>query len=208
MSTTWEDVQWEMAHEEEAWQETVKEIKEEAIVEFGEERYVAFYKKNPEMHLMTLSILDEAATLLSNKHLSASVVFSFIAVENILKNLILQPLLWGTFIDEEVAGFIIDSILNNRLDQMSKIIFHFVEEDIGSDIRTMIRPKQTTPLWKEVEELRLLRNRIVHKGVRCDENSAARALEVTKYLFNEIFIRLLDSAGFRLDEDNQIIEKK
>lgn len=205
MGTTWEDVAWEMAHEEEAWQETVNEIKEEALVEFSEERYKAFFISNPEMHLNTLEIIGESKKLLDNQHFSASVIYSFIAVENILRDLILRPLVWGTFIDEEVASLITNSILNNRLDQISNFIFHFIKESISLDIRTLTRPDQTTPLWQEINELKSLRNHIVHKGAKCDEGSAIRAFVTAEYLYNDIFLRVLSTAGFKIDPANRII---
>jgi len=208
MGTTWEDIAWDMAHAEEAWQETVYGIKEEALIEFGEERYKAFFSNNPEMHLTALEILDESKSLLNNQHFSASVIYSFITVENILRDLILRPLVWGTFIDEEVASFITSNILSNRLDQMSKFTFHFLDKNIGLDLRKTMRPNQTKPLWQEIEELRILRNHIAHKGIKCDEDSAIRALEIAEYLYNGIFLRVLDTADFKIDSTNRIVLKR
>jgi len=51
MGTTWGDVAWELAHAEEEWQEVVKGISEDALVQFAEERYTAYFKSNAEMHL-------------------------------------------------------------------------------------------------------------------------------------------------------------
>jgi len=207
MGTTWEDVAWEIAHAEEAWQEAVKDIKEEAIIEFGEERYKAFFISNPEMHLTALEILNESEKLLNNQHFSASVIYSFTAIENILRDLILRPLVWGTFIDEEVAGLITDSVLNNRIDQMSKFIFHFIKECTGLDLRKITRSNQSIPLWQEINELRLLRNHIIHKGIKCDEDSAVRALETAKHLYNDIFLIVLSTADLKIDLKNRITHK-
>ena len=157
MGTTWDDVAYDMAYAEEAWKETVNGIKEEALIEFSEERYEAFFISNPEMHLNTLEIMAESKELLDNHHFSASVIYSYIAVENILRDLILRPLVWGTFIDEDVASLITDSILNNRLDQIQNFLFHFIKGSISLDIRTSTRPDQTTSLWQEISELKSLR---------------------------------------------------
>jgi len=157
------------------------------------------------MHLNTLEIIGESKKLLDNQHFSASVIYSFIAVENILRDLILRPLVWGTFIDEEVASLITNSILNNRLDQISNFIFHFIKESISLDIRTLTRLDQTTPLWQEINEFKSLRNRIVHKGAKCDEGSAIRAFVTAEYLYNDIFLRVLSTAGFKIDRANRII---
>ena len=56
---------------------TVKGIKEEALIEFSEERYEAFFISNPEMHLNTLEIMAESKKLLDNQHHSASVIVVF-----------------------------------------------------------------------------------------------------------------------------------
>lgn len=207
MGTTWGDIAWEMAHAEEAWKETVYGIKEEALIEFGEERYKAFFSNSPEMHLTALDMLDESKNLLNNQHFSASVIYSFMTVENILRDLILKPLVWGTFIDEEVASFITTNILSNRLDQMSKFIFHFLDKNIGLDLRKTLRPNQSEPLWQEIEELRRLRNHIAHNGIKCDEDSAIRALEIAEYLYNGIFLRVLETADFEIDSANRIALK-
>ncbi len=208
MGTTWGDVDWELAQAEEQWQEVVKGISEEALVQFAEERYRAYFTNNAKMHLPVLDILSEAENLFENQHFSASLVFSFIAVENILRELILRPLIWGTFIDEEVAGIMTNSLLNNRLDQMSKFIFHFLDGSIGVDLRTTRRPKESTPLWQEIEEFKSLRNRIVHSGVKCDNESAMRALGVAKFLYEKTFLTILRTADFEIDSSNTIVVRK
>lgn len=208
MGTTWDDVAWELAHAEEQWQEVVKGISEEALVQFAEERYTAYFKNNAEMHLPVLDILSEAQKLFGNQHFSASLVFSFVAVENILRELVLRPLVWGTFIDEEVANIMTNSLLNNRLDQMSKLIFHFLNQSIGVDLQTTTRPNETIPLWQEIERFKSLRNRIVHSGVKCDDKSAMRALEITQFLFEKTFLRILRTADFEIDSSNRIVGKK
>ncbi len=204
MGNTWDDVAYDMASAEEAWEETVKGIKEEALIEFSEERYEAFFISNPEMHLNTLEIIDESKKLLGNQHLSASVLYSYIAVENILRDLILRPLVWGTFIDEEVASLITESILNNRLDQIQSFLFHFIKRSIKLDIITSTRPDQTTSLWQEINELKSLRNRIVHRGVKCDKESAERAFAIAQYLYSDVFLSVLSTSGFKIDAANKI----
>lgn len=207
MGTTWGDVAWELAHAEEEWQEVVKGISEEALVQFAEERYTAYFRNNAEMHLPVLDILSEAENLFENQHFSASLVFSFIAVENILRELILRPLIWGTFIDEEVASIMTNSLLNNRLDQMSKFIFHFLDRSIGVDLRTTRRPNESTPLWQEIEEFKSLRNCIVHSGMKCDDESAMRALKVAQFLYEKTFLTILRTADFEIDSSNRIVRK-
>ena len=208
MGTTWGDVAWELAHAEEEWQEVIKGISEDALVQFAEERYTAYFKSNAEMHLPVLDILSEAEKLFGNQHYSASLVFSFIAVENILRELVLRPLVWGTFIDEEVANIMTNNLLNNRLDQMSKLIFHFLDRSIDVDLRTTTRPGESIPLWQEIEEFKSLRNRIVHSGVKCDDKSAIRALEITQFLYEKTFLTILSTAHFEIDSSNRIVGKK
>jgi len=207
MGTTWGDVAWELAHAEQEWQEVVKGISEEALVQFAEERYTAYFRNNAEMHLPVLDILSEAENLFENQHFSASLLFSFITVENILRDLILRPLVWGTFIDEEVASIMTNSLLNNRLDHMSKFIFHFLDRSIGVDLRTTKRPNESTPVWQEIEEFKSLRNRIAHSGVKCDDKSAMRALKIAKFLYEKTFLTILRAADFEIDSSNRIVRK-
>ena len=208
MGTTWGDVAWELAHAEEEWQEVVKNISKEAIVQFTEDRYTAYFKNNAQMHLPVLDILSEAKNLFKNQHFSASLVFSFTAVENTLRELILRPLAWGTFIDEQVASMMTNELLSDRLDRMSKFIFHFLDQSIGVDLRTARRPNESTPLWQEIKELKELRNRIVHSWVKCDDKSATRALEVANFLYENIFLAILKAAAFEIDSSNRIVHKR
>lgn len=122
--------------------------------------------------------------------------------------LILRPLVWGTFIDEEVASMMTNSLLDNRLHRMSKFIFHFLDQGIGVDLQTTIRPNESTPLWQEIEELKSLRNRIVHSWVKCDDKSAMRALEIAKFLYEKIFLEILKAAAFEIDYSNRIVHKR
>jgi hypothetical protein len=208
MGTTWDDGAWELAHAEEEWQEVVENISQEAIVQFAEDRYTAYFKNNAQMHLPVLEILAESKILFKNQHFSASLVFSFIAVENILRELILRPLFWGTFIDEQVANMVTNSLLDNRLHQMSKFIFHFLDQSIGVDLRTVRRPNESTPLWPEIQELKELRNHTVHSWVKCDDKSATRALEIAEFLYDNVFLSILKAAAFEIDSSNRIIHKR
>lgn len=204
MSITWDDVAWELAHAEEAWQEVVDNISSEALDKFFEDRYKVYFKNNPQMHLPVLSIISEAKNLFTNRHLAASLVFSFTAVENILRELILRPLVWGTFIDDEVASIITNKLLSDRLDQLSKLIFSFLNKNIGIDIQTAKRSNISTPLWQEIRELKELRNRVVHSGEQCDDKSAMRALSIAEYLYKEIFQAILKAASLEIDSSNRI----
>lgn len=208
MSTTWGDVAWELAHEEETWQEVVRDISGDAIAQFTEKRYIAYFKSNAEMHLPVLDILSEAEKLFESQHFSASLVFSFIAVENILRELVLRPLVFGTFIYEEIANIMTNSLLDNQLARMSKLIFLFLDRSTGVDLRTTTRPNESMPLWQEIEEFRLLRNHIVHSEVKCDDKSAMRALKVTKFLYEKTFLIILSNADFEIDSSNRIVDKK
>lgn len=208
MSTTWDEVAWELAHAEEEWQGVVKNIGEEALVQFAEDRYRGYFKNNPQMHLPVLDILSESEILFKNQHFSASLVFSFVAVENTLRELVLRPLVWGTFIDEQVANMITNELLGSRIDQMSKFIFHFLDQSINVDLRTARRPNESTPLWQEIMELKELRNRIIHSWKKCDDKSAMRALEIAKYLYDRVFLAILIATDFEVDSSNRIAQKR
>lgn len=196
-----------MAHAEEQWQEFIKGISEEALIKFAEGRYTVYFRNNAEMHHPVLDIFSKAEDLFNSNHFTASLVFSFIAVENILRELVLRPLIWGTFIDEEVAIIVTNSFINNRLDQMSKFIFHFLDRNIGVDLRTTSRPNEPKSLWQEIEEFKALRNRIVHSGIKCDDHSTMRALEVARFLYETTFLKILTNNGFYIDSTGKIVYK-
>jgi hypothetical protein len=203
---SWDEIAYDMYLAEEGWKETVHGIKEEALIEFAEERYRSFFVQNPEMHLKVLWVLDEAKKLHDNGHFGASVIYSFSAVESILRDLILRPLIWGTFIDAEVAGLITDNLLLNRFDQLSKFIFHFIEISTGVNLQIIKRTGQSIDLWREINEHKVLRNSIVHRGTQCDKDAAVRGLDIANYLYKEIFLKVLKSAGFEIDANNRIAQ--
>ena len=119
MSTTIDDVAYDMAMEEmyieegiEAWEEYEKELIDTAIKEFPEENVRSYLGKNGDaIEERVNKCLKEADKLLKNNHAGLALVVTVTAIEIIFKYFILRPLFEGTLLTDKLAGILIPRLL-------------------------------------------------------------------------------------------------
>ena len=115
---------------------------------------------------------------------TASLVISSAAIETALKHLLLRPLVFGMIYDDNTAKVIAELLL--RSSRFERLLFHILE-DRGLDIRARKRDGATVSLWDESEQIKQLRNDVVHKGSLVGLVEAQWAVELAGFFVKRIY---------------------
>lgn len=177
MSMTLED-----AWREEAYDRLVKEIiednRDEIIDEFVSCRMASYYDSHKDLTSDADRMICEAEKLFTISP-SASLVFSRSAVEITLRDVLLKPVAFGMVHDETAGALIADLVIGNQ--RFTSLLFSVLEK-YGFDIRTEKRAGISKTIWEEMEDIKKVRNEIVHYGKEAMPEQAELSLKFSKLL--------------------------
>lgn len=185
MSTTLED-----ALEEEAYARMVDDVisahKDDIISDFVSERMKSYYLNNPHLTAPAEAAIEEAYKLIDVSP-TASLVFSSSAIEITLRDVLLKPIAAGMVHDEDTGPLIADLVIEHR--HFTKLLFNILE-NYGLNLKQDTRPGSGKNLWSEMEEIKTLRNKILHQGEKATLEMATLSLEISVALLHRLFPHL------------------
>lgn len=180
----------EEAWQEEAYDRMVKEIleshRDDIINEFVSERMASYYREHPDLAAPTEAAIDEARRLLELSP-TASLVFSRSAVEITLRDVLLKPVVFGMIHDDNAGPLMAELAVGNR--HFTRLLF-IILEDYGLDLKHATRQPGAKSLWAEIEEIKEIRNRVVHYGDKATPDQAALSLELADILLHKLYPHL------------------
>ena len=185
MSYSYEDAMQDAAYDQ-VVEEILEDNKDQIIEEFVAERLGSYYTEHPDLDGPAKSALQEARVLLDFSS-TASLVFSRSATEIAIRDVLLRPVIYGMVHDESTANIISELVLGNR--QFTGLLFSILEKH-GVDLKETTRPSSSDNLWKEIEEIKDLRNGIVHHGKKATREDAVVSLELAEIIIEGVFPHL------------------
>ena len=179
MSMTWEEAQEEEAyahmvekilssHKGEIIDDFLESHKEDIIDEFISERMAAYYRHHPNLTVPADTAIGEAQKLIEISP-AAPLLFSRSAVEITLRDVLLKPVAFGMVHDENNGPLIAELVIGSH--NFTRLLFN-VLEDYGLDLKQVRRPGSHKKLWEEMEEIKQIRNRILHSGGTASRDAA------------------------------------
>jgi len=201
------------AEREEAYDEFVSSLAEElyeehrdqAIDEFVTERLQSYYHSNPLIATKAVNFLNLSAERTSSDP-TASLLYSAISTEVILKSVILKPIVSGLVHSESVAELISTLLVKQTgIDRFKELIFRILEDNISlpGGAAGYCRENSNVSLWKEREKIQALRNNVAHQANTCSEHDAELSYQVAM-AFLGLTEKLINSLGFHFDKDCKI----
>jgi hypothetical protein len=186
-------------------EELYEEHRDQAIEEFVTERLQSYYLSNPLIATKAVNFLFLSAERISSDP-TASLLYSAISTEVILKAVILKPIVSGLVHSESVAE-LISTLLTKQtgIDRFKELIFRILEENINlpNGAAGYCRQGSKASLWKERETVQNLRNNIAHQANTCSEQEAELSYQVA-LTFYELTRTLIGNLGFYFDSDGKI----
>jgi hypothetical protein len=171
------------SHKNEIIEEILASHKDEIIDEFISERMSSYYQDHPNLTAPAEAAIEEARTLIDISP-AASLVFSRSAVEITLRDVLLKPVAFGMVHHDENAWLIAELVIGNR--EFTKLLFS-VLEDHGLDLKEVTRPGSEKKLWVEMDEIKDIRNKILHRGEKVSQDVAKLSLEIAIMLLQRLY---------------------
>lgn len=185
MSYTLED-----ARMEEAYDRLVDDVlathKDNVIDEYLSKKLLSYYEDNPDLTKPANFLIEEARKILGQSP-TASFVLSAASVEVTLRDVILKPVASGLIHHDDVGPLMVDIIIDGG--RFTPLLLRILE-GYGMDIKKDKRSGSEQPLWNEIQDLRRLRNRIVHGGEPATDGQAQNALQVAELILFSLFPQL------------------
>ncbi|MGD1857707.1 MAG: hypothetical protein ACFB2W_26020 [Leptolyngbyaceae cyanobacterium] len=202
---------WEIQQEEvmSAYYEEMyeNELKERAIEEFTAERLSSYYFQHPNILQSSFSILKESK-LVAEYSASASLLLSCSSIEVSIKAGILKPIIYGLVHSEMAAEIIAETAIKQTgLDRFRELLAKLVNDIASLDIQSFKRNGSTKILWKERQEIQVIRNKIIHKAERCDLPKANFSISVADSVLNELIPNILSALNLEINPQCIIVKR-
>lgn len=188
----------------EYFQEQREEMRTEAIDDFQKERLQEYYLYNKNLAQIIDNHLNKAKKMIDAGFFDAGFIFSFLAIEIILKDVFLKPILHGSFMKQYVADLIVEEILCTKYSSIRKILFHVLKCLASFNFETYKRPRTKTTLWNEIMNIRSQRNKIIHRGESIALSEARYSHRIGTHLSKVIFPKIINNVGLKIVEQEII----
>lgn len=180
--------------------EHAQQLFEENARLFTAQRLKSYYVQHPEVARPAVSTVEYAKTLMPGFP-AAAFVFAATSVELTWKTAILKPLVSGVVHVETLAEEIVDRAVpkTGGLAQLEKFLSAILKEISTIDLTTYKRSNTKELLRLEINKIAQARNVVLHTGHGVDSATAKHAIEVAESMLLELFPKLIDSLGLKLD---------
>lgn len=194
MGTTLEDVAMDYYVEDEAFADLVYEKMEERDWENIRDY---FLKNNGNTCVPIIDSLEMAKNLFGEGFYTSSLIHSNIAIELIIRTMLISPILGGSIFDEVISDLVATEILSNRsISGLDRIVRFLVNEKTYIDLDNY----KDMNIWQKIMNVRKIRNKVMHRGGKVDRADADLALKIVEIFFNEIVGELLKSFKLEIKE--------
>lgn len=201
MGTTMEDIYMEMSLED----DYLEEIRQKAIEGAAENAITDYYIYKKDLLVSTITALENA-----KKHLdfcpTSTIIYSGIAQEIMLKELLFRPIVFGSINNEIASDILVYYIFNNkspfRVNKINEMVIHYA----GIDFNKYKREKSKQVIWKEMDDLAILRNKAMHQGSQFTKTVAKFNLKLVFDCYKLLTKEAFENLGIVLK--NGLIERK
>jgi len=197
-----------MTHEEAAYEDYIAQLyeehKKEAIEEFTDERLQSYYLDNKLLAKPAFDALTEARNL-NSTNTTAGFIFSAIAMEVGLKDMLLKPIVFGLVHTVSVASLVTDlAISHTGMDRYRDLLLQILRQHGGVDLDSFKRPTSNKPIWHEIGEVQKKRNAILHRAEAASVEEAVLALGVASAIIETMFPAVATKMGLHLHDGFRI----
>lgn len=184
--------------------EEVEELRQEHISEFRGELLQSYYRSKEDCAVLAFDVYGEAARHMSVGDWRAAVVLGSAAIEACLRDAILRPIVCGLVHNAELAAIVAHHALSHAsFDRVQALVFDLLKVHGDVDLSTYAREGTTKALWREIAEVRSVRNKIMHGAEKADQDSASHAVQVASHVLHKLLPRVLHELGFTLAYDQK-----
>jgi len=179
------------------------EVYDRIVDDFKEARLRDYYLEHSGVIEPPQRMLDEARSLLTS-YPRASLVLAFAAGEIGLRDGFYGPILHGCFHTDSAAEHLVGIIIKEKRDNLRKSLHKVLVDVIQIDLSVYRRSGVNDTLLKEIDDIRKIRNRVLHDADTVKSEAAAQAIAVSEHVLNDIFPTALQKLGLHLHTGSHV----
>jgi hypothetical protein len=167
------------------------------IEDYKDEALSSFFEVNENILLTSYTAQIEAKKLIVISP-SATILFTFTAIETAIKHILLKPMIYGMTHNENVAELIVEKFLKqSNVNSYIDLAFNLVKKATELELKDA-KTTNGKSIKKEIVALSKKRNDIIHSGKLYNKSDAEDALMILEELYNKIIIKMLEHIGFTI----------
>lgn len=143
--------------------------------------------------------LGEAEDLQKDGYPGASLVRSITAIELVIRDFLLMPLVKNAFLSDEWADLLLGRVLDRRATGRDRELVPAVLRQWDVDV-TELTTSDGKQLWERIQRLVAARNRYVHEGHPVNPEHAPEAIDCAQRLLTEAVFPVAMEVGVRRPE--------
>ena len=191
------DMRWDFLAEEEGVFDTdlVRRVADKAVASFSRDRLQSYFLHDPYLAYQAWPLLKDAKGVAATSPRGA-VVLAAASIEVTYRKVFLEPLVHGFTLDQGVASAIASGLVQQRgLERSKAVLTEVLKRASGVDLLDTRRKGATESVWKEMQDIQALRDRVMHQGVSVAPADADRACAVAEFLLVDVLWRVVDGVG-------------
>lgn len=173
------------------------------VEDFKESRLRDYYIDHPLVAKAAQDALAEGQALRGD-HPRAALVLAVIAAEVSLRDALLAPILHGSFHTGSSADLVVKLVIASKDEKLLKALLRVLAAHTQIDLQQFTRAGSGKPLWEEMREIQVKRNRIVHQAEGASVEEADAAIEVAKAVLHQVFGGTVRNLGLHLHENVRV----
>jgi len=188
-----------------AAKELYDEHKGKAIDDFVDERMKSYYLKCPDIAINAMKFIRKSKELMEIEP-TASLIYSSVATEVVLKSVLLKPVVIGLVHTESLAELVASTLVKQTgVDRFKKLVFEILETHIKFEngMANYSRDNSSSSLWEERRKTQEIRNQIMHIAIICNKDDAELSylVAITFLGFTSLLIK---NVGFKMDSSGNL----
>ena len=181
------------------------ELYDKVVHDFKASRLRAYYVQQPMIAQSAQEALREASDLLF-AHPRAALVFAIMAAEVCLRGALMTPVLHGAFHTEASTDLLVRFVVRTNDENLVKALLRILATHTGVDLHVHRRSGATKPLWEEIQDLQVKRNKVVHQAGDVSQGDAQQAIAVAETMLRDVFPTVVMKLGLHLHEGPRICD--
>ena len=204
MSYDSNDAAWDEAYERIS-RELYPEHREQAIVEYTDERLRSFYLARPDILIPAVGNYRQAKSLLASSHTAAALVFAASSIELFLKEGLLRPVVFGLVHSPSLAQLVVDSSMaQTGFKRYSKLLAGLYRVLTFTELESVARVGAKSSLLAEASVIQERRNQVLHQGATISAAESSEAVAIAGEVFNRILVPVLEELSLSIEKSGHV----
>ncbi|NGZ18792.1 hypothetical protein G6Z94_15835 [Vibrio aestuarianus] len=180
--------------------------RDDVAIRYTKDRIKEYYAEYPYCG-ENLGHLVHGTVDVRNVNDMATVVLAVSALEVLIKEVILRPVISCLVNDKMISKFMCDAVIKQSgLDRFNRFVFWVFDSlfEVTDNVCDFKREGAKLTIWQERSYIQKVRNEVVHKGTACSKSDAELAMALLNE-FELLYRNVLLCLGLTisLDEDNR-----